>query len=58
MDVRVSGAGLPDFLDTIYQNSEKYTKVAQHYQMTIKYTKWPQNVSNDLIIYTDIFHST
>jgi hypothetical protein len=33
-------SGLPDF-DTIYQNGEKYTKLPQHYQMAIKYNKWP-----------------
>jgi hypothetical protein len=27
------------FLDTIYQNEVKYTKLPQHYQMAIKYTK-------------------
>jgi hypothetical protein len=39
--------GLPDFLDTIYQNGEKYTKIPQHYvpnghkvyQMAVKYSK-------------------
>jgi hypothetical protein len=33
--------GCQIFLDTIYQNGEKYTKFPQHYQMAIKYTKWP-----------------
>jgi hypothetical protein len=33
--------GLPDFLDTIYQNGGKYTKLSQHYQMAIKFTKVP-----------------
>jgi hypothetical protein len=32
-------AGLPDFIDTIYQNDGKYTKLPQHYQMALKYTK-------------------
>jgi hypothetical protein len=27
------------FLDTIYQNGVKYTKLSQHFQMIIKYTK-------------------
>jgi hypothetical protein len=30
-----TGAGLPDFFDTIYQSGEKYAKLSQHYQMTI-----------------------
>jgi hypothetical protein len=32
--------GCQIFLDTIYQNGEKYTKLPQHYQMAIKYYKW------------------
>jgi hypothetical protein len=31
--------GCQIFLDTIYKNEGKYTKLPQHYQMTIKYTK-------------------
>jgi hypothetical protein len=34
-------SGLPDFLDAINQNGGKYTNLPQHYQMAIKYTKWP-----------------
>jgi hypothetical protein len=31
--------GCQIFLDTIYRNERKYTKLPQHYQMDIKYTK-------------------
>jgi hypothetical protein len=31
--------GCQIFLDTIYQNEGKYTKLQEHYQMTLKYTK-------------------
>jgi hypothetical protein len=31
--------GCQIFLGTIYQNEGKYTKLPQHYQMAIKYTK-------------------
>jgi hypothetical protein len=31
--------GCQIFLDTTYQNEGKYTKLPQHYQMVIKYTK-------------------
>jgi hypothetical protein len=44
IDVRVrylGVPGLPDFIDTIFQNGGKYTKLSQNYQRTIKYTKWP-----------------
>jgi hypothetical protein len=41
------GQGCQIFLDTIYQNEGKYTKLPQHYQMAIKYTKWPYNFPND-----------
>jgi uncharacterized radical SAM superfamily Fe-S cluster-containing enzyme len=33
------------FLDTMYQNGEKYTKLSQHYKMTAKYTKRPVQLS-------------
>jgi hypothetical protein len=33
-----AGQGCQIFLDTIYQNEEKYTKLP-HYQMAIKYTQ-------------------
>jgi hypothetical protein len=31
--------GCQIFLDTIYQNGEKYTKLPLNYQMAIKYTR-------------------
>jgi hypothetical protein len=39
---RVQGCQI--LLDTIYQNEGKYTKLPQHYQMAIKYTKWPLRI--------------
>jgi hypothetical protein len=33
--------GCQIFLDTVYQSEIKYTKLPQHYQMVIKYAKWP-----------------
>jgi hypothetical protein len=37
----VTVQGCQIFLYTIHQNKGKYTKLLQHYQMAIKYTKWP-----------------
>jgi hypothetical protein len=35
-----TGQGCQIFIRATYQNNEKYTK------MTIKYSKWPQNIPN------------
>jgi hypothetical protein len=43
--------GCQIFLDTVYQNGGKYTKLPQHYQMAIKNTKWPLNIPNGPIKY-------
>jgi hypothetical protein len=41
--------GCQIFLDTIYQNEGKYTKLPQHYLMTIKYTSiFPSKVLQNL----------
>jgi hypothetical protein len=55
----ICSPGCQIFLDTIYQNGEKYTKLPLNYQMAITYmyqmaviySKWPQNR------YTNLFHS-
>jgi hypothetical protein len=36
--------GCQSFLDKIYQNGGKYTKMALNYQMAVKYSKWPNNI--------------
>jgi hypothetical protein len=43
--------GCQIFLETIYQNSGKCTRLALNYQMTIKYTKWPLYIANSHKIY-------
>jgi hypothetical protein len=43
--------GCQIFLDTIYQNGGKYTKLQKLYRMVTKYTKCPKNISNDQKIY-------
>jgi hypothetical protein len=40
IDISESKTGLPDFLNTIYQNWENHTKLPRHYLMAKKYTKW------------------
>jgi hypothetical protein len=35
----LTSQGCQIFLDTIYQNEGKYTKLPHHHQMAIKYTK-------------------
>jgi hypothetical protein len=57
-------AGLPDFLGTIYHNG-KICIPNDHkgYQMTTKYTKWPQNTPKGLksqiaVEYNEILHPT
>jgi hypothetical protein len=35
------GHGCQIFLNLIYQNGGKYTKLPLNYQTVIKYTKWP-----------------
>jgi hypothetical protein len=39
------------FLAKSYQNWKNIPNDRKIYQMTIKYTKWPQNISNDHKIY-------
>jgi hypothetical protein len=39
------------FLTQLTKNEGKYTQLPQHYQMAIKYTKWPKNILNDHKIY-------
>jgi hypothetical protein len=48
--------GCQIFLDTIYQNMGKYTKLPQLYQIALEFTKWPQTFQI-FIKYTNIFHS-
>jgi hypothetical protein len=43
--------GCQIYLDTIYQIREKYTKFPLNYQVSIKCTKWPENISNGQRIY-------
>jgi hypothetical protein len=46
------------FLDTMYQNGEKCTKLPQNYQVIIKYTKYIiPNIFQMGMKYTNIFHS-
>jgi hypothetical protein len=51
------GQGCQIFLDTIYQNVGKYTKLLQNYQITIKCKKCPWHIPNGHKKYTNIFHS-
>jgi hypothetical protein len=39
--------GCQIFLEKIYQNEGKCTKLPRHYQLAIKYTKLQQNIPND-----------
>jgi hypothetical protein len=43
--------GCQIYLDTIYQNGGKFTKLPEHYQMVVRYTKWPLNTPDDHKIY-------
>jgi hypothetical protein len=44
--ILVDKQGCQSFLDAIYQNGRKYTKLPLKYRMAIKYTKWHLYVPN------------